>query len=43
MTERQPSLRTVVSAFTLHQSNSTELPMRYAPEPKTMTERWSPL
>ncbi len=36
MTLLSPSLRSVRIAETKHQSNSTELPMRYTPDPMTM-------
>ena len=38
ITPRQPVARAVSSAFTLHQSNSTLLPILYAPEPRTTTD-----
>ena len=35
-----PSLRSVRMHETAHQSNSTDEPMRYAPQPRTIVVRW---
>ena len=38
MIDLYPNFRAVWAASTEHQSNSTELPIRYAPEPKMTTD-----
>ena len=43
MMERWPSLRSVRVAPTAHQSNSTDEPMRYAPQPSTTVVRCAAL